>query len=146
MFDCAGPSERYLLRALDDGDLVLEIEASREGSVGVSTWLSSWTDMRTGSVVDQQGGRQSHLRLFDGKRQIVLYEGKAGLLSEAPGATQAGVALLDGDSNGEPIEVAACEASPTNRTLLENVRRTRAAAKAPNLDEEEAGGPFDVWY
>ena len=146
LFDCEGKGERYLLRDLGDGSLVLEIEAAPVGKVGVSTWLSSWSDIRKGSVVGQQGGHQSHLRLFDGKQHIVLYEGDDGPMSDVPGATHAGVALLGGSSNGELVKVADCEASRTNRALLENVRRARVAAKAPDLADEDVGGPFDKWY
>jgi hypothetical protein len=146
LFDCAGKGERYVLRSLEDGDLVLEIEEATQGKVGVSTWLHSWSDIRTGYVTGQQGGHQGHLRLFDGKQHLVLYEGVNGRLSDVPGAAYAGVALVDGGSNSEPEELVACEASETNRTLLENVRKVRADAEAPELADEEAGGPFDVWF
>ena len=131
---------------MDDGDLVLEIEEAAEGKVGVSTWLHSWSDIRTGYVTGQQGGHQSHLRLFDGERHFVLYEGENGRLSDVPGATYAGVALMGGGLNAEPEELAACEASPTNRALLENVRKVRAVAEASELADEEVGGPFDMWF
>jgi hypothetical protein len=146
LFDCEGNGDRYVLRDLNNGELVLEIEDPPTGNVGMSTWISSWTDIRSGSVVGQQGGHQSHLRLFDGKQHFVLYEGENGVLSDTAGATHAGVAVLDESSNGEPLVVADCEASPTNRALLDNVRKARAAAGVPQLVEEEVGGPFDQWY
>lgn len=129
-----------------DGSLVLEIEAPAEGGVGVSTWLHAWTDIRTGYVIGQQGGHQGHLRLADGQQHYVLFAGEDGLLVDRPGRTYAGVALSDDGGLENAVHVASCEASDTNRALLENVRRARIAAKAPPLAEEELGGRFDGWF
>lgn len=126
--------------------LVLEIDSPPKGKVGVSTWLHAWTDVRTGWVGGQQGGHQSHVRLNDGQRNYVLYEGEDGSLAERPGRTCAGVVVVGRDDIGNIEVVADCEASGTNRALLDNLRKMRDAAGQPDLPEEVENGPFDAWF
>ena len=146
IFDCDGGKYRYRVHDSGDGNLALEIEDRRPGPVGVSTYLLDWSDMRTGYVTGQQGGHQSHLRLFDGDRHYVLFEGNNGALSESPGASYAGVSLIEEGGSAEEVTLASCDASETNSSLLESVRRLREAAGLPALAIEEAGSPFDGWF
>lgn len=146
LFDCKGKEERYILRALDDGALALEIQAPPKGNIGTSTHLVNWTEIRTGFVTGQQGGHQGHVRLSDGPRHFVLYEGRNGQLSNSPGKSYAGVALVTGNTDSEPQTLAECPASPINQTLLDNVQKERTAANAPPLVDEDSGGAFDGWF
>ena len=102
--------------------------------------------MRTGYGTGQQGGHQSHLRLFDGNRHYVFFEGNNGALSETPGVTYAGVSLMEAGGSAEEVTLASCEADETNSSLLESVRRLREGAGLPALATEDAGGPFDGWF
>lgn len=134
------------MHGLDDGSLALEIEEARDGPVGLSTWVLHWTDQRTGYLRGQGDGHQSHLRLYDGRQNFILYEGVNGRLTDLPGVSYAGVALVTGPDDSEPVVGAECEADATNRTLFENVRKLREAAAAPELASEDSDGPFEAWF
>jgi hypothetical protein len=146
LFDCASPEYRYILHGSPDRELSLEISDKSDGPIGVSTWRGRWTDMRTGYVTGQQGGHQRHLRLSDRAGHFILYEGENGELAEVPGQTYAGVSLLEGAGEGEPVNLASCEASAANRSVVQSVRDLRARAGLPELPEEEPDGPFDAWF
>ncbi|HTN15831.1 MAG TPA: hypothetical protein VL094_13600 [Sphingomonadaceae bacterium] len=146
LFDCAGETGRYRLFGSGEGNFALEIEEAREGPTGVSTWLLQWTEARTGYVIGQQGGHQSHLRLTDGLAHYIFFEGVNGQLSGAPGVTYAGIVRVDGSGDSQPVSLASCEANETNRNLLENVQRERVDAGLPELATEDVDGPFDGWF
>ena len=146
IFDCDGGSHRYRVLDSGGGNLALEIEQARSGPVGVSTYLLDWTEMRTGYVGGQQGGHQSHLRLSAGNRHYIFFEGEDGLLADRPGRTYAGVALVQGDDLSEPISLAACDASPINRSLLGSTVKSREAANLAPLPQEVEEGAFDAWF
>lgn len=146
LFDCKGTAARYFLRSSDDGSLLVEIEAPNARAPGVSTRLEGWTEIRTGRVVGQQGGHQSHVRLYDGQRNIIFYEGLDGELAARPGRTYAGVVEVGPSGTEEPETLAECRASATNRALLDNVRTARDAAGKPAFPEEDEGSAFDGWF
>ena len=146
LFDCNGNGERYVLRSSEEGSLIVEIEARSKGNVGVSTWLHSWTEIRTGWVGGQQGGHQAHVRLNDGQRNLIFYEGEDGLLADSPGRTYAGVVEVGQSGLDEPEVLAECNASATNRALLDNIHNMRDAADMPPLPDEVENGPFDAWF
>lgn len=146
LFDCKSADARYVLQASADGSLALEIETRPAAGGGTSTRLRSWHEIRTGWVGGQQGGHQSHLRLSDGRRSLVLYEGEDGSLAERPGRTYAGVMEAGVEGLTDARLLAECEASATNRSLLDSVRRLRQAAGVPDFPEEIDGGPFDGWF
>ena len=112
----------------------------------VSARLEGWTETRTGRVVGQLGGHQSHVRLYDGQRNIIFYEGLDGELADRPGRTYAGVVEVGPSGMEEPKALAECEASATNRALLDNVRTARETAGKPPFPEEDAGSAFDGWF
>ena len=145
LFDCASAKQRYILHGAPDGSLSLEIAEELDSPLGVSTWRGRWTAIRSGHVTGQQGGHQRHLRLSDREGHFILYEGENGALSDAPGKTYAGVSWVEGNG-GEPVSLASCEASPTNRSVVENVNDLRVRAEIPQLAQEELDGPFDAWF
>ena len=145
LFDCASAEQRFILHGSPGGNLSLEIAERRDGALGISTWRDGWSEIRTGYVIGQQGGHQSHLRLSDGSDHFILFEGENGQLSDTPGETYAGVSLVE-DAGGEPASLVSCEASPANRSVIANVRGLRARAGLPELAGEETGGSFDGWF
>ncbi len=146
LFDCAGETGHYRLYGSGEGNFALEIEEARQGPTGVSAWLVRWTEARTGYVIGQQGGHQSHLRLTDGRAHYIFFEGVNGQLSETPGFTYAGIVRVGGSGDSPPVSLASCEANETNRNLLENVQRERLDAGLPELATEDVDGPFDGWF
>lgn len=142
LFSCRDADWTATLIGTEDGRLLLETRPSARGMGNVA---SSWEEVREGYVGGQGGGHQSHLRLFDGFRQIILFEGEDGSLADRPGRTYAG-ALTITESNPQQDFRIDCAATPDNAALLDNVRAwaARTGAKPP-LPEDE-GGPFDAWF
>jgi hypothetical protein len=146
LFDCRSEGQRHTLQAASDGRLTLTIATGGGAQSLATATLRAWHDIRVGGVIGQQGGHQDHLRLHDGRRHFVLFEGENGELSDDPGTTYAGLVVFDERSEIEPAYTATCEPDPINRTLLANVHEARAAGNAPSLREEDAGGQFDGWF
>jgi hypothetical protein len=142
LFACRDDDWSVTLLGTADGRLLLE---TRPGGAGMGNVASSWDEVREGYVGGQQGGHQSHIRLYDGFRQIILFEGEDGQLAENPGRIYAG-ALSITERNPQQDFSIACAADDTNIAIVANVRRwaERSGAKLP-LPEQD-GSPFDAWF
>ena len=77
---------------------------------------------------------------------MILYEGENGRLSDDPEKTYAGVAFVDNTGSGGPIELASCQASAANRSVVDSVRKLRTTAGLPDMADEAPGSPFDAWF
>lgn len=142
LFACSADAWSVTLIGTDDSRLLLE---TRPSGAGIGNVTSNWDEVREGYVGGQQGGHQHHLRLYDGFRQIILFEGEDGQLTENPGRTYAG-ALTITERNPQQDFSIACAADETNIGLVENVRRWAARTGAKPPLPEEDGSPFDAWF
>lgn len=142
LFECRDDAWSVTLIGTEDGRLLLE---TRPQGAGIGNVASSWDEVREGYVVGQQGGHQSHIRLYDGLRQIILFEGEDGQLANNPGRTYAG-ALTITERNPQQDFAIACTADETNVGLVANVRRWAESSGAKLPQPEEDGSPFDAWF
>lgn len=144
LFHCRDDMWDVRLLGAPDGKLVLVTNPhAMEGATAGAN--SNWQDIREGYLVGQQGGHQGHIRLYDGHRQIILFEGMDGDLADRPGRTYAG-ALTQTDANPAQDFRVECEAGETNRQLTENLRDWAERTGGPAPVPEDAGGPFDGWF
>lgn len=142
LFACRDDDWSVVLLGTEDGRLLLE---TRPSGAGMGNVTSSWDEVREGYVGGQQGGHQHHIRFYDGFRQIILFEGENGQLTESPGHIYAG-ALTITERNPQQDFRIACAADETNIGLVENVRRWAASSGAKAPLPEEVGSPFNAWF
>lgn len=144
LFACEDAEWAVTLLGTEDGRLLL-VTNPKALPGARANYASTWEEIREGRVIGQQGGRQSHIRLFDGIRQIVLFEGVDGELADEPGRTYAG-AFTQTEKNPEQDFAIDCEASETNAALARNLTRWAGeTGTLPPLPEPE-DGPFDGWF
>ena len=144
LFSCSDDKWSVELIGTSDGRLVLSTNKAGVANT-VGNVEMSWQEVRNGYVVGQGGGHQSHLRLFDGVRQIILFEGEDGSLADRPGRTYAGVQTIAETNPSQDFEIE-CAATRVNVELLSNVLRWAQQVGGPLPVPEEAGGPYDVWF
>ena len=144
LFDCADRAWSVKLLAPDSGSLVL-ITSPNDRAEAIGNVTASWDDVRKGHVVGQGGGHQSHIRLFDGVRSFILFEGEDGALADQPGRTYAGVVTITQSAPDQDFQID-CPATQTNARLVASVAEwsARVGAKPPRGEDE--GGPFDGWF
>jgi hypothetical protein len=142
LFACRDDNWSVTLLGTENGRLLLE---TRPSGAGMGNVASNWDEVREGYVIGQQGGHQSHIRLYDGFRQIILFEGEDGQLTESPGRIYAG-ALTITERNPQQDFSIACAADDTNIGIVANVRRWAESNGAKPPLPEEDGSPFDAWF
>jgi hypothetical protein len=144
LFDCADQAWSVKLLALDHGRLVLMTNPTgRTGATGKAT--ASWEDIRHGFVVGQGGGHQSHVRLFDGVRSSILFEGVDGALADRPGRTYAGVVTITEAAPDQDFQME-CPATTANARIVDGVTEWAARSGAQPPRGEDVDGPFDGWF
>ncbi len=144
LFNCQDKNWSVQLIGTDSGQLVLTTKPLSDSPItGNST--SNWQEIRSGHVTGQEGGHQRHIRLFDGRRHTILFEGRNGQLSDDPGRTYAGVASFE-PSDPQRSFAVNCAADTHNANVAENVRAWLLGAGLPAPIEEVEGGEFDAWY
>ena len=144
LFDCASDAHRVRLLGRYGGELVLESWDAKFPSITVEDTM--WADVRSGRVIGQQGGHQSHVRLNGRGTQYILFEGQDGQLADDPGRAYAGVLKFEGQSADEPVSEIACSATDLNRNVADEVRDYRRKNGKPVPAEEDPDGPFDAWF
>ncbi|MCJ2187045.1 hypothetical protein [Novosphingobium beihaiensis] len=97
-----------------------------------------WSNVHTGFVRGQGSGHQSHVRLTTGRFHYVIFEGADGYLTEDPGRTYSGIAVLKGPQGEQELATLACPGRAV--IALDDAWLSRHAAG------EKDGGPFDIWY
>ncbi len=142
LFACADADHDFVLQGSADGRLVL---LSSSGSATSAHVESSWQLVREGYVNGQGGGYQSHVRLYDGVRHVILFEGANGSLTDDPGRAYAGVAT---QNDGDPAQDLRfeCEADVPTTDVVGRVRKWSQRTGGPAPEAEEPGGPFDGWF
>ncbi|WP_395392152.1 hypothetical protein WBP07_14655 [Novosphingobium sp. BL-8A] len=97
-----------------------------------------WSNIHQGDVRGQGNGYQRHVRLTNGRFHYVVFEGMDGNLTDNPGRTYSGIAVLEGPKGERAVSTLNCPGRSVHdldaRLVLE-----RAGA-------EEENGPFDMWY
>ncbi|ANU06500.1 hypothetical protein [Paraurantiacibacter namhicola] len=144
LFECKDADWSVRLLGTGDGKLVL-ITSRLSGPPSTAGVTSSWREVREGRVTGQEGGHQSHLRLHDGYRQIILFEGRSGNLSDNPGETHAGAMTFTQRNPAQDLRVT-CEADETNAKLVENTVKWAEQTGGPVPQPEDEGGEFDAWF
>ena len=144
LFDCRNDAWAVELLGTVDKRLIL-LTRSLQGGGRMGNAQSSWSEVREGRVVGQGGGHQAHIRLFDGMRQVILFEGEDGALADRPGRTYAGALTITESNPAQDFRID-CPASEINAQLLENVAAWAERTGAPRPTSEDEGGPFDGWF
>ncbi len=142
LFACADGEHDVVLQGSADGRLVLLFGS---GSAKSAHAASSWQEVREGYVNGQGGGYQSHVRLYDGMRHVILFEGANGSLTDDPGRSYAGVATQNDGDPAQNLRLE-CEAAVPATDVVGRVREWSEGTGGPTLQAEEQGGPFDGWF
>lgn len=141
LFACADADHDVVLQGSAEGTLVL---LSRSGSATSAQATSSWQLVREGYVNGQGGGYQSHVRLYDGTRHTILFEGANGALSDDPDHAYAGVATQNPDDPAQDFRFE-CAVDATNADVVSNLRKWAERTGGPAPEPEE-GDAFDGWF
>ena len=142
LFECSDQRWRVSLLGTDDGRLVL---LTAPHGRGMGNAQSAWDEVRQGYVVGQQGGHQSHIRLYDGVRHIILFEGEDGQLADRPGRTYAGAVTQTARDPQQDFSVV-CAADAINGALVENLIDWAERTGVPRPEAEEPDSPFNGWF
>lgn len=125
---------------------MLVVEEQQFGLVGIPRYRIEPDNIRIGQVIGQKGGHQTHVRLSDESSHYILFEGSNGELTEQPGLTYAGAAILPVSSEDTPRLQFSCEATELNRGVVEAVRSWEIERGRPAPQNEEPGSRFDGWF
>lgn len=141
LFACSDARWSVELLGTADGRLLLTTsEPGRPGAIAAAAM--SWDEVRERQASNRRGAYQRHLRLSEGGRQIILFEGAGGALVGRASPKFAGVLTITEPNPAQDFRVD-CPADDTNRSLLANVAAWAARTGASLPTPEEPGGPFD---
>jgi hypothetical protein len=101
---------------------------------------AQWSNVHIGFVTGGGGGRQTHLRFTAGRHHYILFEGRAGALTDVPGRRWSGIVVLAGDDGRNIVATHEC----LSRPIL--AADWHSALSGSGVRDEVAGGPFDAWY